>query len=157
MFDDQLTVGEAHEAATEIEASVAARFPFFIRKRAPVSGMQSLLDYEGRWISETLAGQTTVWAEVGVPVKTLCPCSKEISDYGAHNQRSHVTIRIELLGEIKSSTVFETIEILERGDNETALAVAITGLPVFLHRRFRHGFAFVMVDSRGMFGPDGPR
>ncbi len=35
-----------------------------------------------------------------VPVKSLCPCSKEISDYGAHNQRSHVTIRIEMLGEI---------------------------------------------------------
>ena len=42
---------------------------------------------------------TTVWAEVVVPVKSLCPCSKEISDYGAHNQRSHVTIRVELLGD----------------------------------------------------------
>ena len=42
----------------------------------------------------------TVWAEVVVPVKSLCPCSKEISDYGAHNQRSHVTIRVEQLGEL---------------------------------------------------------
>jgi GTP cyclohydrolase I len=41
-----------------------------------------------------------VWVEVTVPVKSLCPCSKEISDYGAHNQRSHVTIRVELLGDI---------------------------------------------------------
>ena len=46
------------------------------------------------------AGVTTVSAEVVVPVKSLCPCSKEISDYGAHNQRSHVTIRVELLEEI---------------------------------------------------------
>lgn len=82
------------------EGRVEARFSFFLRKRAPVSGVQSLLDYQGRWIAETRAGITSVWAEVGVPVKSLCPCSKEISDYGAHNQRSLVTVRVELLGEI---------------------------------------------------------
>ena len=89
------------------EGRVEAAFSFFIRKHAPVSGVQSLLDYQGRWISETRAGvtrdgqqntvETTVWAEVAVPVKSLCPCSKEISDYGAHNQRSLVTMRVELL------------------------------------------------------------
>ena len=78
------------------EGRIQARFDFFLRKRAPVSGAQSLLDYQGRWIAETRAGKTTVWAEVGVPVKSLCPCSKEISDYGAHNQRSLVTIRVGL-------------------------------------------------------------
>ncbi len=79
------------------EGRIEAVFSFFIRKRAPVSGLQSLLDYQGRWISETRAGVTSVWAEVAVPVKSLCPCSKEISDYGAHNQRSLVTIRVEVL------------------------------------------------------------
>jgi GTP cyclohydrolase IB len=79
------------------EGRIEAAFSFFIRKRAPVSGLQSLLDYQGRWISETRAGLTSVWAEVAVPVKSLCPCSKEISDYGAHNQRSLVTIRVEVL------------------------------------------------------------
>ncbi len=79
------------------EGRIEAAFSFFIRKRAPVSGLQSLLDYQGRWISETRAGVTAVWAEVAVPVKSLCPCSKEISDYGAHNQRSLVTIRVEVL------------------------------------------------------------
>jgi len=78
------------------EGRVEARFVFFLRKRAPVSGVQSLLDYQGRWIVEARGGDTTVWAEVAVPVKSLCPCSKEISDYGAHNQRSTVTIRAEL-------------------------------------------------------------
>lgn len=76
---------------------IEARFSFFIRKRAPVSGLQSLLDYAGAWIAERRDGQTAIWAEVGVPVKSLCPCSKEISDYGAHNQRSLVTIRVEML------------------------------------------------------------
>jgi len=82
------------------EGRVETSFPFFLRKRAPVSGVQSLLEYQGRWIAERRGGPTTVWAEVVVPVKSLCPCSKEISDYGAHNQRSHVTIRVELLAEI---------------------------------------------------------
>jgi GTP cyclohydrolase I len=68
-----------------------------VRKRAPVSGLTSLLDYEGRWIAETRASATTVWVEVAVPVKSLCPCSKEVSDHGAHNQRSRVTIRVELV------------------------------------------------------------
>ncbi len=78
------------------EGRIEAAFSFFLRKRAPVSGVQSLMDYQGRWIAQTRAGVTTLWAEVAVPVKTLCPCSKEISDYGAHNQRSLVTIRIEM-------------------------------------------------------------
>jgi len=77
------------------EGRVESRFSFFIRKRAPVSGVSSLMDYQGRWIAETRAGATTVWSEVAVPVKSLCPCSKEISDYGAHNQRATVTIRVE--------------------------------------------------------------
>ena len=82
------------------EGRIEARFPFFLRKRAPVSGVSSLLDYQGRWIAETRAGATTIWAEVAVPVKSLCPCSKEISEYGAHNQRSLVTLRVELLADI---------------------------------------------------------
>jgi len=82
---------------------IEASFPFFLRKRAPVSGVESLLEYQGRLIAEmgSVAGAaSTIWIEVVVPVKSLCPCSKEISDYGAHNQRSHVTIRVESLGEL---------------------------------------------------------
>ena len=80
---------------------IEASFPFFLRKRAPVSGVESLLEYQGRFVVEARIGaEATVWVEVVVPVKSLCPWSKEISDYGAHNQRSHVTIRAELLGEV---------------------------------------------------------
>src|SRR6187399_2366222 len=79
---------------------IEAAFPFFLRKRAPVSGVESLLEYQGRLIRDVRGGVGTTWAEVVVPVKSLCPCSKEISDYGAHNQRSHVTIRVELRGAI---------------------------------------------------------
>ncbi|MGZ5130737.1 MAG: GTP cyclohydrolase FolE2 [Caldimonas sp.] len=85
-----------HADAGRVEVS----FPFFLRKRAPVSGVESLLEYQGRLIAEARTSGTVVSAEVVVPVKSLCPCSKEISDYGAHNQRSHVTIRAEMLGDI---------------------------------------------------------
>lgn len=96
---DSTLLRERHGAMLDklgaTEGRIDAAFSFFLRKRAPVSGAQSLLDYQGRWVSETRAGVTTLWQEVSVPVKSLCPCSKEISDYGAHNQRSLVTIRIE--------------------------------------------------------------
>jgi GTP cyclohydrolase IB len=82
------------------EGRIESRFSFFLRKRAPVSGVSSLMDYQGRWIAEARGGKTTVWTEVAVPVKSLCPCSKEISDYGAHNQRSTVTIRAETLAPV---------------------------------------------------------
>lgn len=98
---DAASLRQRHAAMLErlhaSEGRLEAAFTFFLRKRAPVSGLQSQLDYQGRWIAETRTGQTTLWAEVAVPVKSLCPCSKEISDYGAHNQRSLVTLRVELL------------------------------------------------------------
>ena len=107
-LDEPLTLGVLRERHAQMldmlqasEGRIEAAFSFFIRKRAPVSGVSSLLDYQGRWVAETRAGVTSIWAEVGVPVKSLCPCSKEISDYGAHNQRSLVSIRVELLAAIE--------------------------------------------------------
>ncbi len=102
---DAATLAERHAQMLDKlhadEGRIEAAFQFFLRKRAPVSGISSLLDYRGRWISETRDGKTTLWMEVGVPVKSLCPCSKEISDYGAHNQRSLVTVKVELLAAIE--------------------------------------------------------
>lgn len=68
-------------------------FPYFINKTAPISGVKSLMDYDVTFIGEILAGghyRQTI--RVQVPVTSLCPCSKKISERGAHNQRSHVTI-----------------------------------------------------------------
>ena len=71
-------------------------YPYFRRKAAPVSGVESLLDSDVRMIVETTALLgTRLTIEVVAPVTSLCPCSKKISDYGAHNQRSHITIRAE--------------------------------------------------------------
>lgn len=74
---------------------IEVSFPFFIRKAAPVSGLQSLMEYDACWIAERRDGVTTLTMQARVPVKSLCPCSKEVSDDGAHNQRSHITLRVQ--------------------------------------------------------------
>ena len=71
-------------------------FPYFVMKRAPVSGVQSLLDYRATLAAEMKDGGVETWIKVLVPVTSLCPCSKQISDYGAHNQRSHLTISAKI-------------------------------------------------------------
>jgi GTP cyclohydrolase IB len=71
---------------------VEMTFPYFVNKAAPVSGVKSLLDYEVTFVGDIVEGEYRFTMKVVVPVTSLCPCSKKISDYGAHNQRSHVTI-----------------------------------------------------------------
>ena len=85
-------------------------FPFFVMKRAPVSGVESLMDYHASLIGERRGDHTEMWVKVVVPVTSLCPCSKRISDYGAHNQRSHVTISARLRHHM---WIEELIEIAE--------------------------------------------
>jgi GTP cyclohydrolase I len=95
---------EAHSGRMEVS------LPYFVMKTAPVSGVQSLLDYEATFIAEKRDGETRMSLKVLVPVTSLCPCSKKISQYGAHNQRSHVTITAELADEV---AVEELVRIAE--------------------------------------------
>jgi GTP cyclohydrolase I len=74
------------------EGQIEMSFPYFIEKKAPVSGVKSLMDYEVVFTGEVRARKTRFTMKVVVPVTSLCPCSKKISERGAHNQRSHVTI-----------------------------------------------------------------
>jgi len=78
------------------EGEIEIRFPYFITKHAPVSGVASMLDYEITLRVESKDGRVKTVQSVVVPVTSLCPCSKKIADYGAHNQRSAVTIAAEL-------------------------------------------------------------
>ena len=83
------------EMVARLEAEsghVEMTFPYFVNKSAPISGVKSLLDYEVTFIGEIKNGKFDITVKVLVPVTSLCPCSKKISDYGAHNQRSHVTV-----------------------------------------------------------------
>ena len=71
--------------------------PFFAEKSAPVSGQKALMDYQLSLSGHLDAqGQGETRLELVVPVTSLCPCSKEISIYGAHNQRSHVTVTVQV-------------------------------------------------------------
>ncbi|MBA0903198.1 MAG: GTP cyclohydrolase I FolE2 [Candidatus Nitrotoga sp.] len=83
------------EMVDKLEAEsgyIEMSFPYFVNKTAPVSGVQSLLDYDVTFIGEINNGEYHFTMKVLVPVTSLCPCSKKISERGAHNQRSHVTI-----------------------------------------------------------------
>ena len=91
---------------------IEMRFPYFVTKRAPVSGVASLMDYEVMLRAELTAGRgPESVVKVVVPVTSLCPCSKEISDYGAHNQRSHVTVEATLAADV---AIEELIALAER-------------------------------------------
>jgi GTP cyclohydrolase I len=107
--------------------AVLFRFPFFIRKTAPVSGVTSVMDYQvvlgGRIRDAHVATTLTIVA----PVTSLCPCSKEIAEYGAHNQRSHITIAIrptapvgiaELIRIAESEASSELYGLLKRPDEK---------------------------------------
>jgi len=108
-FRDMLAEMTSHldSEAGHIEMS----FPFFVMKKAPVSGVESLLDYRATLIGEHKNGVTDMWVKVVVPVTSLCPCSKKISSYGAHNQRSHVTITAKLAEHV---WIEELIDIAEK-------------------------------------------
>ena len=102
-------------------------FPFFVMKKAPISGVESLMDYQASLIGERRHGVTEMWVKVVVPVTSLCPCSKKISQYGAHNQRSHVTISArlrehmwieELIDIAESEASCELYGILKRPDEK---------------------------------------
>lgn len=86
-------------------------FPYFINKSAPISGVQSLIDYEVTFTGEITAnGRYRFTLKIVVPVTSLCPCSKKIADYGAHNQRSHVTVTAVLGANLWIEELVELIE-----------------------------------------------
>ncbi len=97
----EITVKNFHDMLAEMIERLDAEsgyiemdFPYFVNKAAPVTGVESLMDYQVSFIGEITGDKTNVTVKVVVPVTSLCPCSKNISDYGAHNQRSHVTVTV---------------------------------------------------------------
>ena len=89
------------EVANKLDSEtsrIEMTFPYFLDKAAPVTGVMSLVDYEVTLYGDLDKEEVSITTSVVVPVTSLCPCSKEISDYGAHNQRSHVTITVRTDG-----------------------------------------------------------
>ena len=102
-----------YEVTDQLEAQsghIEMTFPYFITKSAPVSGVVSLMDYEVSLIGKVSNDTPSMHVKVVVPVTSLCPCSKEISEYGAHNQRSHVTITARTRGFVWIEELIELVE-----------------------------------------------
>jgi GTP cyclohydrolase I len=130
----EITVQSAKAMLTEMAARLEAdaghiemAFPYFVNKSAPVSGVESLLNYDVTFHGEFVAGSPRMGAKVVVPVTSLCPCSKSISRYGAHNQRSHVTLDVrtdhviwieELIELVEAEVSCELYGLLKRPDEK---------------------------------------
>jgi GTP cyclohydrolase I len=118
------------EMAERLEAQVGhieMSFPYFINKSAPVSGVRALMDYQVSFIGEIRDGRDIMTMKVVIPVTSLCPCSKEISRYGAHNQRSHVTLTVrtntfvwveDLIDLVEKQASCELYGLLKRPDEK---------------------------------------
>jgi GTP cyclohydrolase I len=121
-------------------AHIDMEFPYFIEKRAPVTGAKGLVDYVARFDAAALGPEITFTVSVVVPVTTLCPCSKAISDYGAHNQRGYATLSLrsrkpiwieDMIEMVEQSASSEIYSLLKRPD-EKAVTERAYDHPVFV-------------------------
>ncbi len=120
LLDDMRATFDSETSHIEVE------FPYFIKKKAPVSGIESPMEYICR-IEAKKREKLELVVEVNVPAQNLCPCSKEISDYGAHNQRGNIKIRIrsnklvwfeELIAIAEDSASAPVFTLLKREDEK---------------------------------------
>jgi GTP cyclohydrolase I len=137
-------------------ARIEVRFPYFLERLAPVSGTPALMDYECSFEGEVEGGAADFVLGVGVPVTSLCPCSKEISDYGAHNQRGHVRIQvrssdivwIEELIEVAEVSASAPVYALLKREDERYLTMQAYDNPVFVEDMVRNVAVRLRADPR---------
>jgi len=140
---------EAEEARMEI------RFPYFIEKQAPVSGEKSLMEYQCVY-QGILTGTSDSILGVDVPATTLCPCSKELAEQGAHNQRSLVSIRvrtcefvwIEELIEYAEQTASSPLYALLKREDEKWVTEQAYAKPMFVEDMVREVALKLEADRR---------
>ncbi len=149
-------LGEMSERLEAARGHIEMTFPYFVSKQAPVSGVQSVVDYEVTLIGEIDRGEPTIQVKVVVPVTSLCPCSKAISDYGAHNQRSHVTVVVstneliwfeELIELVEQEASCELYGLLKRPDEKYVTERAYDN-PKFVEDMVRDVAARLNEDAR---------
>ncbi len=161
--DPEISVESFKDMLTEMSARLEANtghiemsFPYFIDKSAPVSGVHSLLDYQVTFLGEIRDGRHVMTIKVVVPVTSLCPCSKEISKYGAHNQRSHVTVTVrtntfvwveDLIDLVEKQASCELYGLLKRPDEKYVTERAYEN-PKFVEDMVRDVAAHLNMDER---------
>ena len=141
------------DAAT---AHLEIEFPYFMSKKSPVSQQESLMDYVARFDASARNGDIDFMLTVKANVTTLCPCSKAIAKYGAHNQRGEVTVQIrsseivwieDLIAVIESSASSELYALLKRQDEKAVTERAYEN-PVFVEDMVRNVAVKLNADSR---------
>jgi len=127
-------------------AHLIMEFPFFLTKKAPVTGKEGVMDYTARFEASAIGQELDFILTVIVGVTTLCPCSKAISKYGAHNQRGNVTVSIrsrkvvwieDLIALVEASASSELYSLLKRQD-EKAVTERAYDNPVFVEDLVRN-------------------
>lgn len=127
-------------------AHLEMEFPFFLSKQAPVTGQSGLMDYTVRFEAAACGKEIDFVLTVLTNVTTLCPCSKAISEHGAHNQRGTVTLKIrskraiwieDLIALVESSASSELYSLLKRQD-EKAVTERAYANPVFVEDLVRN-------------------
>ena len=137
-------------------ARIEVRFPYFLERRAPVSGARALVDYQCAFVGEMNGGDMDFVLGVDVPVTSLCPCSKAISDYGAHNQRGFVRIEtrsteiiwIEELIEVAEASASTPVYALLKREDERHLTMQAYDNPVFVEDMVRNVAVRLRDDTR---------
>lgn len=151
---------------TRLQASsavVEVRFPYFIERHAPVSDASALMDYECSFVGRTNGETDDFMVEVRVPVTSLCPCSKSISEYGAHNQRCHICLQVRSVrasdGMPSMIWIEELVDIAERSasspvypllkrPDERHVTMQAYDNPVFVEDMVRTAAAILRQDDR---------
>ncbi len=127
-------------------AHLEMEFPFFLTKKAPVSGMEGMMDYTARFDATATNGDIDFVLTVVAGVTTLCPCSKAISEFGAHNQRGSVTVKVrsrraiwieDLIALVEGSASSELYSLLKRQDEKAVTERAYEN-PVFVEDLVRN-------------------
>lgn len=141
--------GILHELQRKLQAQVAhieMEFPYFLEKEAPVTKAKGLVDYQVKFDAAAYGKDVTFTVTVNVPVTTLCPCSKAISNYGAHNQRGYVTLALrslrpiwieDMIALIEASASSEVYSLLKRPDEKFVTERAYDN-PVFVEDLVRN-------------------
>lgn len=144
------------------DAQLSVAFPYFVPRQAPVTGATALMDYACRFDARISDGSIAFALQVAVPVTSVCPCSKAISDYGAHNQRGLITIKVcpsqrdgefdliwieEVIAIAEASASSPVYPLLKRAD-ERYVTMAGYDKPVFVEDMAREATLQLRADDR---------
>jgi GTP cyclohydrolase I len=153
---------DMHRRLDTDEARIVVAFPYFLPRSAPVTGATALMDYACEFRAELTPDGLRFTVQVAVPVTSVCPCSKAISDYGAHNQRGTITISVtpqmrdgefdliwieDLIAVAEASASSPVYPLLKRAD-ERHVTMAGYDKPVFVEDMVRDVAAALRDDSR---------